>query len=413
MTHSEEMLAALKNEDLVQAQLSLEMALKKDEPAVLAELGDELFQLGFLDEAKSIYLKLIEKDPNDEWSLYLAEILIENNEIDEAFEWLEKISSESPLYVNALIVTADLYQLLGIPEVSEAKLKEAKKILPNEALINLALAELYYSMNEFNKAQDYYLELINEHHMLANISIFERLGMTLSLQGKFEEALEYFEEALKEQLSADTLFQIGFVYLQLKETEKAIHYFEQVKELDPQYQAVYLYLAEALQELERLNEAQAVIEEGIAENPYQVEFYHFASENSYRLNQIKQAEEFLVAALETGEKTDETLLTLSNLYLNEGFYDEVIEAISQMEDQEHPYALWNLARAYNELEEYDHAAKYYDEANRTLHHEVEFMKEFGVFLREEGQLERAHEILSHYLAHEPGDLEVQSLLEDW
>lgn len=56
-----------------------------------------------------------------------------------------------------------------------------------------------------------------------------------------------------------------------------------IKTLNPHYQSLYLYLAEALQEEEQLEEAKAVIEEGITENPFQVELYQFASENAYRL----------------------------------------------------------------------------------------------------------------------------------
>ncbi len=40
------------------------------------------------------------------------------------------------------------------------------------------------------------------------------------------------------------------------------------------------------------------------------------------------------------------------------------------------------------------------------------MKEYGIFLREEGRLPEALHLLQHYLAHEPGDLEVQSIVED-
>ena len=39
-----------------------------------------------------------------------------------------------------------------------------------------------------------------------------------------------------------------------------------IKTLNPHYQSLYLYLASA-QEEEQLDEAKAVIEEGIAENP--------------------------------------------------------------------------------------------------------------------------------------------------
>jgi tetratricopeptide (TPR) repeat protein len=268
-------------------------------------------------------------------------------------------------------------------------------------------------MDKFVEAEQIYRKLLQDETLdVTGISLVERIGSSLSMQGEFEEAVLFLEEALEDEQTDDRLFQTAFVYLQLKENEKAIYYLQQLRAMNPQYQALYLYLAEALQEEELLEEAQAVIEEGIQENPYQVDFYHFASENSYRLHDVKKAEDYLVKALETGEKADETLLTLSNLYLNEEMFDEVIDVISRMEDQDNPYALWNLAHAYNELEEFDSATKYYEEANIALNHEPEFMKEYGIFLREEGRLEEARHLLSHYLAHEPGDLEVQSILDD-
>ncbi|WP_207940221.1 hypothetical protein DOK78_002306 [Enterococcus sp. DIV2402] len=414
MTYSEKMLQALQNEDLAEAQLSLEEALQKDDDAILAELGEELLAIGFLEEAKAVFITLTERQPSeDAYNLPLAEIAIENNEMEEAFEYLEAISKSSETYPQALLITADLYQVLGIPEVSEAKLKEAAQLLPEENLIQFALAELYFSMDKFVEAEQIYRKLLQDETLdVTGISLVERIGSSLSMQGKFEEAVLFLEEALEDEQTDDRLFQTAFVYLQLKENEKAIYYLQQLRVMNPQYQALYLYLAEALQEEELLEEAQAVIEEGIQENPYQVDFYHFASENSYRLHDVKKAEDYLVKALETGEKADETLLTLSNLYLNEEMFDEVIDAISRMEDQDNPYALWNLAHAYNELEEFDSATKYYEEANIALNHEPEFMKEYGIFLREEGRLEEARHLLSHYLAHEPGDLEVQSILDD-
>jgi tetratricopeptide (TPR) repeat protein len=408
------MLQALQNEDLAEAQLSLEEALQKDDDAILAELGEELLAIGFLEEAKAVFITLTERQPSeDAYNLPLAEIAIENNEMEEAFEYLEAISKSSETYPQALLITADLYQVLGIPEVSEAKLKEAAQLLPEENLIQFALAELYFSMDKFVEAEQIYRKLLQDETLdVTGISLVERIGSSLSMQGEFEEAVLFLEEALEDEQTDDRLFQTAFVYLQLKENEKAIYYLQQLRAMNPQYQALYLYLAEALQEEELLEEAQAVIEEGIQENPYQVDFYHFASENSYRLHDVKKAEDYLVKALETGEKADETLLTLSNLYLNEEMFDEVIDVISRMEDQDNPYALWNLAHAYNELEEFDSATKYYEEANIALNHEPEFMKEYGIFLREEGRLEEARHLLSHYLAHEPGDLEVQSILDD-
>lgn len=415
MTHSENMLLALEQEDLAQAQIELNEALRKDQPAVLMELGEVLFSMGFLEEAQSIYETLIKRSPENEadFLLPLAEIAIENDEIEAAFELLEKIQPSSDQYPSALLITADIYQVLGIPEVSEAKLKEAEKILPEEPLILFALAELYFSNQQWSKAYEQYQKLLAlEMEEVAGVDLVERMGTLLSMQGEFEAAIPYLTAAVETKETPDNLFQLAFVQLQLKENEKAIEALDKIRQLDPQYQAVYLYLAEALQAEERLEEAQTVIEEGLKENPYQVEFYHFASENSYRLHDSQKAEQYLIDALQTGEKEDETLLILSNLYLSEELYEEAIEAIEAMENTDQPYALWNLAQAYYQLEEFEQAAKFYEEASFSLQDEADFLKEYGLFLREEGRLSEASEYLVNYLNLEPGDLEALSILED-
>ncbi len=151
-------------------------------------------------------------------------------------------------------------------------------------------------------------------------------------------ALEYFEASLEDEQTDERLFRTALVYLQLKENEQD-SLLAAVAGHEPQYRALYLYLAEALQEEEQLEEAQRVIEEGIHEDPYQVDFYHFVAENAYRLHDSEAAESFLLKALETGDKEDDTLLTLSNLYLNEERWQEAIWTIERMEDNEQPHAL--------------------------------------------------------------------------
>ena len=307
MTHSENMLLALEQEDLAQAQIELNEALRKDQSEILMELGEVLFSMGFLEETQSIYETLIKRLPENEadFLLPLAEIAIENDDIEAAFAYLEKIQPNSENYPSALLITADIYQVLGIPEVSEAKLKEAEKILPEEPLITFALAELYFSNQQWSKAHEQYQKLLAlKMEEVAGVALVERIGNLLSMQGDFEASIPYLEAAVEKKETPDNLFQLAFVQLQLKENEKAIEALDKIRQLDPQYQAVYLYLAEALQAEERLEEAQAVIEEGLKENPYQVDFYHFASENSYRLHDSKKAEQYLIDALKTGEKED-------------------------------------------------------------------------------------------------------------
>ncbi|MGX7204346.1 tetratricopeptide repeat protein [Enterococcus pingfangensis] len=412
-SYSEKMLAALRAEELAKANQLFEEALKKDEPEILASFAEELQALGFLDEAKQVLLKLSADFPTEDvFYLSLAEIAIENDDIDSAFDYLERINPTSENYLESLLVTADLYQVLGIPEVSEAKLLQAKTIAPEEPLITFALAELHFSTSQLGEAINEYGQLQKQGiEELANISIDERIGSAYSMMGGLEEALPFLERALEKERTSDRLFQLGFTYYQLKDYQKAINYLQELITLDPQYQSGYYYLADSLKEEELLEEALLAAEEGIKENPYQVELLHLASEIAYRLRDSKKAEELLLQALESGEKSDETLLTLSNLYLNEEQFDKAIEMIGQMDEKDNPYAEWNLAQAYNESEDFEAARTHYQQAYEDLAHEPDFLKAYGLFLREDGQIELARTVLTNYLQLEPGDLEVQSLLE--
>lgn len=414
MTNSEKMLQALADENLTEANEYLAKALQEDPADVLHELGEELLAIGFLEEAKAIFEHLLTVSPeNDEWNIPLAEIAIEDNEIDQAFDYLEKIQQDSEYYPQALLAIADLYQVIGIPEVSEAKLKEATKLLPEEPLIRFALAELYFSVDRFNEASALYeMLLANGIEEISSISMQERLGQSLSMQGDFEATIPPLEATLAEERTDDRLFQLAFTNLQLHENEKAINYLQELRELNPQYQSLYLYLGQALQEEEMIEEAQQVLEDGIKENPFQVELYHLASENAFRLHEKEKAEKLLLDALNVGDKQDETLLTLSNLYLDQERYEDVVQTVNQMEEVANPYAEWNLAHAYNQLEDFAVATVHYEQATHELDHEPDFLKEYALFLREEGQLAKTRELLEQYLTYEPGDMEVLSLLDD-
>jgi len=177
-SYSEKMLTALRNEDLTEANLMFEEALKKDDPEILASLAGELQAIGFLDEAKRILANLsVDFPEEDVFNLSLAEIAIENDDIDSAFEYLERIQPESENYLESLLVTADLYQVLGIPEVSEAKLLQAKTIAPEEPLITFALAELHFTANQLGEAINDYSQLQKEGiDEIANISIREEFA---------------------------------------------------------------------------------------------------------------------------------------------------------------------------------------------------------------------------------------------
>lgn len=75
--------------------------------------------------------------------------------------------------------------------------------------------------------------------------------------------IEEFKKLLEIDPSEITFFGLGRVYLEEGQYEEAAQAFRKAIELKPDYTAVYLLLGEALQNLNRLEEAIEVYEQGL------------------------------------------------------------------------------------------------------------------------------------------------------
>lgn len=413
MSASEEVLNALEKGQMEEGMKQLHRALNEDSDELLGELSERLWEMGFLDETRQVLLTLRERQPqNDEWNVTLAEIAMENDDIDAAFEYLEQVSPDSPAYPESLLVLADLYQMIGIPEVSEKKLKEVKQLLPDETLIDFALAELYFSLGDYHRAAEQYQQLLNQGMTEeGGVSLNARLGKALSMEGHFEEAIPYLEKSVELDRSDDHIFELAYTYLQLEERNKAIQLLQELRELNPTYQSLYYFLAEALKDEERDEEALEVVKAGIEQDAFQVRLFQLAAELSYRLHDNQAAEDYLKQAIELGDGVDDSILALSQLYLTEDRFEEAIDLLKQLEEVD-GYAKWVLAQAYRGLEDDDKALPLYREANIEMGHDNDFMRDYGLYLREIGQLDESNKVLEHYLHHVPDDMEIQTLLND-
>lgn len=414
MSNSKEMLQALSNGDLIAAKLAFEKAQIEDLAEERLQLADNLFQLGFVEESEALYVKLFEEFPEEEtFKISLAEIAIENDDLDKAFSYLESIEETSDLYAQSLITQADIYQMLNIPEVSESKLNQAKKLLPNEPLLDLSLAELYFSNEDYIKAIKAYEKLkkiLSVEESPINLS--ERIGVSLSRIGDFEQAVTYLEEAIEVEETVERVFQLALTYYQLEENERAIDLLTQVKLMDEDFNQVYYPLAQILFDEGRHEETIETIEAGISQNPYETALYHLASETSYHLGDKEQAKQYLEEVISLEIEADISKMRLAELLLKENDFDEVIELIKTLEVKEQSFAEWILAQAYNGLEDFSKASEHYEAAKGTLLDDPEFIKDYALFLREEGNTEESSRLLKVYITMEPGDLEIASLIEN-
>ena len=407
MNNSQQMLQALEEQDLAKAEHYFAKALENDPSELLYELATYLEGIGFYPQAKEIYLKIVEDFP--EVNLNLAAIASEDGQIEEAFAYLEEIQADSDWYVSALALKADLYQLEGLTDVAREKLLEALTYSEDPLLI-LGLAELDSELENYQEAIQGYAQLDNRSiYEQTGISTYQRIGFAYAQLGKFETATEFLEKALELEYDDLTAFELASLYFDQEEYQKAVLYFKQLDTISPDFEGYEYGYSQALHKEHQVQEALRIAKQGLEKNPFETRLLLAASQFSYELHDASGAENYLLAAKEDAEDTEEILLRLATIYLEQERYEDILDL--QSEEPENLLTKWMIARSYQEMDDLDTAYELYQELAGDLKDNPEFLEHYIYLLRELGYFEEAKVNAQAYLKLVPDDVQMQELYE--
>ena len=407
MNNSQQMLKALEEQDLTKAEHYFVKALENDPSDLLYELATYLEGIGFYPQAKEIYLKIVEDFP--EVHLNLAAIASEDGQIEEAFAYLEEIQADSDWYVSALALKADLYQLEGLTDVAREKLLEALTYSEDPLLI-LGLAELDSELENYQEAIQGYAQLDNRTiYEQTGISTYQRIGFAYAQLGKFETATEFLEKALELEYDDLTTFELASLYFDQEEYQKAVLYFKQLDTISPDFEGYEYGYSQALHKEHQVQEALRIAKQGLEKNPFETRLLLAASQFSYELHDTSGAENCLLTAKEDAEDTEEILLRLATIYLEQERYEDILDL--QSDEPENLLTKWMIARSYQEMDDLDTAYEHYQELAGDLKDNPEFLEHYIYLLRELGYFEEAKVNAQAYLKLVPDDVQMQELIE--
>ena len=407
MNNSQQMLLALEEQDLTKAEYYFVKALENDPSELLYELATYLEGIGFYPQAKEIYLKIVEDFP--EVHLNLATIASEDGQIEEAFAYLEEIQPDSDWYVSALALKADLYQMEGLTDVAREKLLEALTYSEDPLLI-LGLAELDSELENYKEAIQGYAQLDNRTiYEQTGISTYQRIGFAYAQLGKFETATEFLEKALELEYDDLTAFELASLYFDQEEYQKAVLYFKQIDTISPDFEGYEYGYSQALHKEHQVQEALRIAKQGLEKNPFETRLLLAASQFSYELHDASGAENYLLTAKEDAEDTEEILLRLATIYLEQERYEDILDL--QSDEPENLLTKWMIARSYQEMDDLDTAYELYQELAGDLKDNPEFLEHYIYLLRELGYFEEAKVNAQAYLKLVPDDVQMQELFE--
>ncbi|MFF5993616.1 tetratricopeptide repeat protein [Lysinibacillus sp. KU-BSD001] len=409
-----EMLQAIQEGDLQRINAFLETFLMNEAPGEQYEVAELLMQYGYLEEANRV-LEHLAFLFADEAQIIIdrANVCMEMGNEDEALELLLSVPNDAQEYPQALLVMADYYQMQGLFEVAEKRINEALELLPNEPLLQFAKAELLFETGRFIEAARIYEELYEQEKQFAGILLAARLAEVYRAGAAYETALDYYMEALEEEVTPDLLFGSAYAAFQSAKYETAITQLEDLKELDPDYFAAYLLLAQSYAMLEDNTRAYQTIQEGLARDEYDKSLYLFAGKMALKNNLPEEAESYLQQAIALDPEYMEAILVLIAIYAQQERYDAVIDLFESVQKEGfdwgalYPY----VAEAYDKEEAYDKAYEIYKSAYNEFKEDVAFLEKYCYFLLEDGKRDEAYVVAKQLALLEPTEQEWQNLLE--
>ncbi|WP_165314615.1 tetratricopeptide repeat protein [Weissella sagaensis] len=416
---AERMLDELSSGQLDAAKKSFASSLRYDDDDTIYSLAEELYGLGFSNQAKRAYQKLLDKYPDeDQLRTALADIAIDDDDTDKALMYLSEISTDSTAYLESLLVAADLYQSEGLTEAAEDKLLTAYQLDNQEPIIQFALAEFYFATGKYQTAIPNYRQLIKAgERYFSGLDIVSRIGVAYALVGNFDNALGYLEQIKEADMTPDVRFQLGLTYATNPENwQKAIKTFTQLRDLDASYAGVYEPLAQLYMDTHEPDKALVTYQEGIAVDPFNVKFYQEGAKIAAELGEEEQAKSLYQEGLEN-VPDDAILITSYSDFLVQnddhvGNINLLNEYFSNDDTDINPQLYWNLAQSYTALEDFDMATKYWEAALPSFMDTAEFLKPAYYYFRNEGERELALRALQAYVQLVPDDFDMVSALQN-
>lgn len=412
MSKADKVMETIDDGDFSKVDGLIQESLKEDDDQTQFSLAETLMSRGLSVQAKTIYQHLLVNYPAEGQILSrLAEIAVSDGDSDQALDYISQITPDSPAYAENLLVSADIYQSLGLYEVSEQKLLEGIREFPDEEVFKFALAEVYFDENKFNQALTYYDMLLDMGiKNYSGISIVLRKASSLAGDGQYEDAISEYEKLNALELNEDAQFQLGFLYNQVKNYNKSISVLENLLDTNRDYPTAYPVIAEDYLNIKKNADAFKYAQLGLNLNElddrlYQIAFDAGTSEDAN--NAIK--------ILETGIKKVENpmplVIKLSDYYVTKGQFKANLDLLDGREINNNPKLIWNLAKSEFETDDVNKAQEDILTVLDEFKDNLDYLSDLVEILRSTGNKEVLQAALRLYLKQNPDNEQMQELLD--
>ena len=275
------------------------------------------------------------------------------------------------------------------------------KNLAVEEIFNLALKK--HLENKLEEAQDLYDQIlkIDPNYVQA----YNNLGAIFQNSKEYQKAIKCYEKAIEIIPNYSNAHNnLGIIFKENGDTQKAINYYEKAIEIDPNYSNAYYNLGNTFKELGENQKAKDCYKKAIEIDPNYVDAHNDLGVVFFKLGESQKAKECYEKVIEIKPNYAEPYNNLANIYVELGKNHEAItyyqKAIALKPIFADAYA--NLGRAQKTLGKLKEAINSFKSAKQidpNLNCEVSFA---ATYLKNKDP-EKALFLLENFLKKFPHD----------
>lgn len=192
------------------------------------------------------------KHLNRAWELHRAGNLTDAKRI------YEKLLENDPECVEAHYLLGRLYFSLGDPKASIASIRKALALKPEFVEAQNDLGNLLHESGRLEEAASVFRRLVHTHPNHADA--YNNLGVVLKEQDKFEEAISTLQQAVRlDPTDAGKYYNLGNVFKRLSRFSEAAAAYHRVLELAPSHADAHRNLVAVLRREERIEESEKAL----------------------------------------------------------------------------------------------------------------------------------------------------------
>ncbi|MDQ7063504.1 MAG: tetratricopeptide repeat protein [candidate division KSB1 bacterium] len=293
----------------------------------ISQLGNLYLQKGDTLKARKLFEWLVKRHPDD-WRVYynLGKLSYDGQKWQETAKFLQKAADKNPNVPQIWIMLGQAFWRMDSLEQANAMLDRVWQLNTSNPQVWLMLGQTYFQMQQLDRAER---AAVRAHRLAPEMFITNYLlGLILNQQHRTEDAIPYFEMALRiDSTDVNAMGILAAIYNDLGQYARSDSLYERALRLapdDPILQNNFSY-GLAVRGI-RLQEALDLVNRALQKQPDNPAFLDTKGWVLYQMGRYREALEYIQKSLDIRDTSAEVWEHLGDVYEKLGQVQEAVEA---------------------------------------------------------------------------------------